>query len=149
MPYLAQLNIGKLRYPIDHPNTQEFVENIDRINQLAEASPGFVWRLKDDTGNATSIQVFSDPMMIVNMSVWESIDSLKQFVYRSDHIQIMQKRQQWFEKYDEPFVVLWWVTEGYLLTLSDAKQKLALLTKKGATVEAFSFRKTFDPLKSA
>ncbi|MEM8969345.1 MAG: DUF3291 domain-containing protein [Bacteroidota bacterium] len=145
MPHLAQLNIGTLRYPIDHPNTQEFVDNIDRINQLAERSPGFVWRLKDEAGNATNFQVFPNPMTIVNMSVWENADLLKQYVYRSDHAQIMRKRQQWFEKHDGSFMVLWWIPEGHLPTLAEAKQRLELLEKNGETAEAFTFRKMFNP----
>ncbi|WKN42863.1 DUF3291 domain-containing protein [Tunicatimonas pelagia] len=143
MPHLAQLNVGTLRYPIDHPNIQEFVENLDRINQLAERSLGFVWRLQDEAGSATSFQVFPDPMTIVNMSVWENANVLKQYVYLSDHAQIMRKRQQWFEKHDGAFMVLWWVPEGHRPTLAEAKQRLELLKKNGETAEAFTFRKIF------
>ncbi|MEM9674228.1 MAG: DUF3291 domain-containing protein [Cyclobacteriaceae bacterium] len=145
MPHLAQLNIGKLLHPIDHPKISEFVESIDRINRLAENSPGFVWRLKDESGNATDFHPFGNPLIIVNMSVWESVEALKQYVYRSDHVNIMRKRHEWFEKHDKPFMVLWWIPEGHLPTVEEAKQRLALLQEKGETAEAFTFRRIFDP----
>ncbi|MEO0332008.1 MAG: DUF3291 domain-containing protein [Bacteroidota bacterium] len=143
MSHLAQLNIAKLRFPIDHPQISEFVENLDRINELAEASPGFVWRLKDESGNATDLHPFGDPLIIVNMSVWENVEVLKQYAYHSDHVNIMRKRHKWFEKHTAPFMVLWWIPEGHLPTVEEAKQRLALLQENGETVEAFTFRKPF------
>jgi len=145
MYHLAQLNIGRLRYPIDHPQISEFVENIDRINRLAEKSPGFVWRLQTEAGNATDLHPFGDPLLIVNMSVWESIDALKRFTYQSAHVEIMRKRQQWFEKHSGPFMVLWWVPVGHIPTIEEAKERLSRLKEKGESSEAFTFREVFDP----
>ena len=144
MSHLAQLNIAKLLKPIDHPQIAEFVDNLDRINALAESSKGFVWRLKDDDNNATSIQAFDDPMYIVNMSVWESVESLKDFVYRSGHMEIMRKRSNWFERPKDHTMVLWWVPEGHMPSLEEAKSKLEFLNKHGESPNAFTFRIIFS-----
>src|SRR5436190_10799386 len=107
--YLAQVNIARMLAPIDSPVMEDFVANLDRINALAEASNGFVWRLKDDTNNATSIKIFDDDFLIVNMSVWENIDVLSQFVYQSDHVEIFKRRKEWFQKMPEMHMALWYV----------------------------------------
>ncbi len=146
MYHLAQLNIARLLKPIDHPQIKEFVDNLDRINELAEQSDGFVWRLKDETGNATAISVFNDPLIIVNMSVWESIPHLKSFVYDSNHKEIMRKRRNWFEKPTEPHMVLWWVVAGHTPSPEEAKQMLLHLTRHGPTTRAFTFQQVFPPL---
>lgn len=146
MYHLAQLNIARLLKPIDHPQIKEFVDNLDRINELAEQSYGFVWRLKDETGNATGISVFNDPLIIVNMSVWESIPHLKSFVYDSNHKEIMRKRRNWFEKPTEPHMVLWWVVAGHTPSPEEAKQMLLHLTRHGPTTRAFTFQRVFPPL---
>lgn len=145
MYHLAQLNIARLLHPIDHPQISEFVDNLDRINQLAERSPGFAWRLQDETGNATEITAFDDPMIIVNMSVWESLEALKNFTFQSDHLKIMGKRRQWFEKPASPYLVLWWIPIGHRPTLQEAKSKLENLRQHGERASAFSFRQVFPP----
>lgn len=141
MYHLAQVNIGKLLHPMDHPQIAEFANNLDRINQLAEQSPGFVWRLKDETGNATSLQHFPDPLMIVNMSVWESAEDLKNFVYRSDHIHIYLKRADWFAPHESAYMAMWWIPAGHIPTVGEAKERLDYLNLHGESEYVFTFRK--------
>ncbi|MEQ9437561.1 MAG: DUF3291 domain-containing protein [Cyclobacteriaceae bacterium] len=145
MYHLAEINIGKLRYPIDHPQIAEFAENLDRINEIAEKSPGFVWRLQDESGNATEFHPFGDPLIIVNMSVWEGIEELKQYAFQTEHVQFMRKRQEWFEKHVGAYLVMWWVPTGHRPTIDEAKKRLSLLQAQGDTPEAFTFKKIFDP----
>ncbi|MFN8441105.1 MAG: DUF3291 domain-containing protein [Caldilineaceae bacterium] len=142
--HLAQLNIARMLAPIDDPLLAEFVANLDRINALADHAPGFVWRLQNESGNATELRPFEDDLMIVNMSVWESLASLKEYVYKSAHAEIMRKRRQWFEKMDETFTVLWWVPAGTIPTIEEAKERLQHLRHHGETAYAFSFRRNFD-----
>ena len=139
---LAQVNIGRLRAPVDHPMIKDFFDNLDPINALAEASPGFVWRLKGEGNNASDLQPFEDPLMAINMSVWTDIPSLGAFVYRSGHIAFMRRRREWFEHMDL-FMVLWWVPAGHRPTIEEAKAKLALLEAHGPTPNAFSFKVPF------
>jgi hypothetical protein len=142
---IAQLNIGTIRGPIDSPIMAEFVANLDRINALAERSPGFVWRLQTDEGNATAIRPFPDENIAVNLSVWRDIESLNAFVYRSAHVEIMRRRKEWFEKMSEQFLVLWWVRKGHRPTIEEAIARLAILRANGPTAEAFNFRISFPP----
>ena len=135
--HLAQLNIGRLLKPIDHPQIAEFVNNLDSINALAESSPGFIWRMQDDSGNATHIKVFDDPLIIANMSVWESVEALKDFTYQSGHVEFMKKRTQWFEKYKSNYMVLWWIPVGHRPSLAEATERLAHLDANGATPSCF------------
>jgi len=140
---LAQVNIARALAPMDSPVLAEFVANLDRINGLAESSEGFVWRLKDDTNNATSIRMYDDDFLIVNMSVWKNIDALFQFAYRSDHVEIFKKRAQWFEKMAEMHMALWYVPQGHYPDVKEAAERLNYLRKHGDTPFAFSFRKKF------
>jgi len=143
---LAQLNIGVIKGPIDSPVMAEFVANLDRINALAERTPGFVWRLQTEEGNATAIRPYPEnENMAVNMSVWKDVDSLRLFVFHSEHVQIMRRRQEWFEKMTEAFLVLWWVPRGHRPGIEEAKAKLEMLRAKGSTAEAFTFRQAFPP----
>lgn len=139
---LAQVNIGRLRAPVDHPMIKDFFDNLDPINALAEASPGFVWRLKGEGNNASDLQPFEDPMIAINMSTWTDIPSLGAFVYRSGHIEFMRRRREWFEHMDL-YMVLWWVPAGHRPTIDEAKAKLALLEANGPTPEAFTFKVPF------
>ena len=141
--HLAQINIGRLRAPVDDPKIADFVANLDRINALADASPGFVWRLVGEGGNATDIQPDADdPLMAMNMSVWESPQALGAFVYRSDHIAIMRRRAEWFEKI-ELYMALWWVPVGHRPSVAEGWGKVQTLRRLGPTAEAFTFRTTF------
>ena len=150
---LAQLNIGIIKGPIDSPVMAEFVANLDRINALAERTPGFVWRLQTEEGNATAIRAYPEnENMAVNMSVWKDVASLNRYVYSSEHVQIMRRRREWFEKMDQAFLVLWWVPRGHRPGIEEAKARLELLRAKGSTKDAFTFRQAFpapdaDPAK--
>lgn len=140
---LAQINIAKALAPLDSPLLAEFISALDPINKLAEESLGFVWRLKDDTGNATHIQLFDDPMIIVNMSVWETREALFDYVYKSAHTAFLSRRKEWFTHLDRPYVALWWIKAGHVPTLMEAKEKLELIQKYGPTAEAFTLKKYF------
>ena len=142
--HLAQINVGRTLAPLDDPQLAGFVERLDDINALADRSPGFVWRLQSESGNATDIQVSADPNFIVNMSVWEDLDSLFAYVYRSDHLQVMAQRRQWFEKPSGAFMALWWLPAGTLPEVSEGLERIALLERSGATPEAFTFKQPFD-----
>jgi hypothetical protein len=140
---LAQINIGKLRAPVDDPAIAEFVANLDRINALADEAPGFIWRLTGAGNNATDIQpVADDPLMAMNMSVWESVAALGAFVYRSDHVAVMRRRAAWFEKL-ELYMALWWVPAGHRPSVAEGWGKVETLRRLGPTPEAFTFRQTF------
>ena len=139
---LAQLNIATLKAPLDDPIMAEFVANLDRINTLADQSPGFVWRLQSEQGNATELRPFGDEIL-VNLSVWQNVDALRQYVYRSAHTDIMRRRKQWFERMTEAYMVLWWVPVGHRPDPVEAKARLELLKQHGPTPEAFSFRHPF------
>jgi hypothetical protein len=142
--HLAQVNVGRFIKPVEDPANADFINALDHVNALAEASPGFVWRLTGDGNNATDIKPFpDDPNMAINMSVWESIDALAAFVYRNmDHRGVMRRRREWFEE-RQVYMALWWVPAGTLPTIEDAKAKLALLEQLGPTQEAFTFRQPF------
>jgi hypothetical protein len=141
--HLAQINIGRLRAPVGDPMIADFAANLDRINALADASPGFVWRLTGGGGNATDIRPdANDPLMAVNMSVWENPQTLGAFVYRSDHLPIMRRRAEWFEKL-ELFMALWWVPIGDTPTVEEGMGKVETLRRLGPTAQAFTFRETF------
>jgi len=140
---LAQLNIGIIRGPMDSPVMAEFAANLDRINALAESSPGFVWRLQTPEGNATAIRPFENESMLLNMSVWQDPDSLRKFVYRSAHADIMRRRREWFEKLGEAILVLWWVPRGHRPSVEEAIARLELLRRNGPHSEAFTFREMY------
>lgn len=144
--HLAQINIGRLNHPVDDPRVAEFMDNLDPINALAEASPGFVWRLKDDSGNATAIRGFEDPTILPNLTVWESIESLKDYVFKTDHAKFLRKRREWFQPMDDlPVLTMWWVPAGHIPTLDEARERVEHLAANGPSAHAFSFRPTFEP----
>jgi hypothetical protein len=142
---LAQLNIGIIKGPMDSPVMAEFAANLERINALAERSPGFVWRLPTEDGDATAIRPFADETMLVNMSVWRDVESLNSYVYSSAHLEVMRRRREWFERMSDAFLVLWWVTKGHRPGVAEAIAKLEILRSKGPTPEAFTFRTAFPP----
>jgi hypothetical protein len=139
---LAQLNIARLAAPVDSPELVDFVANLDRINALADAAPGFVWRLQTEDGDATAIRHFGEDY-IVNMSVWRDIESLHDYVYRSAHVKVMRRRKEWFERMREAYMVLWWVPAGHRPSLDEAEARLRSLREKGPSVDAFNFKKPF------
>lgn len=138
MPHVAQINIGTMVAPTDDPRVAEFMEALDRVNAIADSAPGFVWRLQTDDGNATSIQIFPDPLTLVNMSVWESVDALKSYVYQSDHVDFFRRRAAWFVP-DAKRVALWWVAPGTVPTLDDAVRRVEFLERRGPSPYAFGF----------
>lgn len=146
--HLAQINVARLIAPLDDPRIADFVANLERINALAESSPGFVWRLTGEGDNATDLAPFDDPMIIPNMSVWQSPETLGAFVYRSAHVEIMRRRREWFAPMDV-FMALWWVPVGRLPTVEEAVLRLETLRRLGPTQDAFTFRDIFPAPESA
>jgi hypothetical protein len=142
--HLAEINIARMLAPLDDPIMAEFVANLVAINTLAEKSPGFVWRLQTEEGDATSLRIFDDEKIIINMSVWESVEALFQFAYNTQHTDFFRRRKEWFEKMDTPVLVMWWVPAGHNPTLAEAKEKLELLEKHGPTPLAFTFKQRFS-----
>ena len=140
--HLTQLNIAILKEPLDSPVLADFIANLERINALAENSPGYIWRLKTEEGNATAFRPL-DENTIVNMSVWKDIESLRHYVYRSAHTEIMSRRKEWFERMPEAFMVLWWIPENHIPTINEALDKLEHLRQHGPTPNAFTFRNSF------
>ncbi|KGJ86763.1 DUF3291 domain-containing protein [Colwellia psychrerythraea] len=141
--HLAQLNIARAKYSLDAPEIKDFVDNLEPVNNLAESSEGFVWRLKDEQGDATNIQAFSDLDVIVNMSVWESTDALKNFMFRTHHRNFLRRKKEWFHNIAEDSYVLWWVPKGHIPTIEEAVEKLDFLRSNGDTPYAFTFKSNF------
>ena len=140
---LAQINIGRTTAPLDDPSMAEFMAALDPVNAIADASPGFVWRLQDDSGHATYIRVFDDPRMIINLSVWESVEALREFSYRGQHTAVLARRKDWFEKLDRPHLALWWTRAGSRPTAAEGLARLDHLHRHGPTEHAFTFTKPF------
>lgn len=145
--HLAQLNIAKAKYSLEAPEIKEFIDNLAPVNNLAESSEGFIWRLKDENGDATSIQAFSDPDVIVNMSVWDSTDALKNFMFRTHHRNFLRRKKEWFQNIPEDSYVLWWVPVGHVPTIEEAIEKLDFLRSNGDTPNAFTFKSNFSALE--
>jgi hypothetical protein len=152
-PHLSQLNIARPRGPLDGPMMAEFMANLERINGLGDDSPGFVWRLQGEGGNATALEQPFGPDLIVNLTVWRDIESLRSFVFRSEHVAFLRRRGEWFGKLAGPPAVLWWVPAGHRPSLAEAKERLDRLTRLGPTAAAFTFAHAFgadgEPLRRA
>ena len=143
---LAQLNIAQAKYDLNAPQIKDFVDNLDIVNATAEDNPGFVWRLKDDSGSATNIQAFDDPNMLVNMSIWRDVDSLKDFMFRTHHKDFMRRKGEWFHKLPQANYVMWWIEENHRPTIEEALARLEHLREHGESAYAFSFKKVFNKL---
>lgn len=146
--HLAQLNIAHARAPLDSPLLAPFLEAIDELNALADAAPGFVWRLEDDASDlpgATGIQAYDDPATIVNLSVWTSREALWDFTYSGAHLAIMRRRREWFHGIAAAHLVLWWVEPGTVPSVEDAVDRLEHLREHGPAPQAFTFKVPFDP----
>jgi hypothetical protein len=142
--HLAQVNIGRFRAPLEDPIMEGFRAQLDPINALADRAPGFVWRLQTEEGNATAIRPYAgDGLMAINLSVWESLESLRQFVYKSPHVETLRGRQQWFEPIDGPILALWWIPAGHIPTVAEAQERVQHLKEHGPTAHAFTFRTPF------
>ena len=141
--HLAQINIGRLVAPTGDPQLADFVAQLDPVNHLADAAPGFVWRLQSSSGNATGVVFNDDPLVIVNMSVWESLAALRDYTYASHHMRVFRDRAKWFGKMDKPHYCLWWLPAGHLPTVAEGKQRLEHYQTHGATPFAFWFSQSF------
>jgi heme-degrading monooxygenase HmoA len=138
---LAQLNIGRVRFPIDSPEMASFVEQLADVNAAAEAADGFIWRLRDDGPGSTSFRMFGDDRTMVNMSVWRDLESLRAFVIgQAQHRTALQDRHRWFERASEPMTVCWYVQEGHEPTLQEAESMLVRLREEGEQDGLFPFR---------
>jgi hypothetical protein len=147
--HLAQVNVATLRFPLDGPELAGFVAQLEPINALADGTPGFVWRLQTEDGDATSIRPFEDERVMVNLSVWESLEALRGFVYATRHLDVMRHRREWFRRMPDPYLALWWVPAGTIPTVAQAKERLELLAGQGPTAGAFTFREPFPEPASA
>jgi len=143
--HLAQLNIAHLLEPLDSELLADFVANLDRINTLAEQSDGFIWRLVDEIPDLPNFGFDAD--YIVNLSVWDSVEALHNYVYRSAHIEVMRRKLEWFHKMPRSHMVLWWVPAGTIPSPLEAKEKLRFLQQHGPTEQAFTFRQAFSKPK--
>ena len=142
---LAQVNIACAKDDLDSPLLQGFVDWLDEVNALADHAPGFVWRLQTEDGDATSIQAFDDPRLIINMSVWRDIESLKHFVYKTTHVELIRARTQWFQSIESVHQAMWWVEAGHVPDLQEAKDRIEHLQLHGANQTAFTFAKPYPP----
>ncbi|MBT8274333.1 MAG: DUF3291 domain-containing protein [Bacteroidia bacterium] len=141
---LAQVNIAKMLAPIDDPIMADFVNNLDRINAIADKSEGFVWRLQGEENNATAIQAFEDDTLIINMSVWTDMNALFNFTYKSNHIEVFKRKKEWFSKLTDLHMAFWFVEEGHVPTPSEAKERLKYINEHGETPYAFTFKNRFS-----
>jgi hypothetical protein len=141
--HLAQVNVATLRAPLDGPELAGFVAQLEPLNALADQSPGFVWRLQTEDGDATAIRPFDDDRVMVNLSVWASLEALRSFVYATGHLDVMRHRRAWFHRMPDPYLALWWLPAGTIPTVAEAKERLELLAAKGPTTDAFTFRAPF------
>jgi len=143
--HLAQVNIARARFPIDDPGMADFMAQLDEINALADHAPGFVWRLQDESGNATEFQPYDDPRILINLSVWKSVDALFEFVYKTAHSKVMRRRHDWFEKPNTPHMCLWWTPADEHPTTLDGTTRLLHLSQFGPSASAFTFKERFPP----
>jgi hypothetical protein len=143
---IAQVNMGRIKAPLDDPSMAGFMNRLDELNALADKTPGFVWRLQTGEGNATYFRPYEhDDRILLNMSVWEDIESLKHYVYRTMHAELLRQRHEWFEKFEGTFTALWWVPAGHRPSIDEAKKRIAHLDANGPTEFAFTFKTIFPP----
>ena len=146
--HIAQVNVAQAKAGTESEVMQGFVSRLDEINALADRADGFVWRLKEDSGSATAIRVFDDPLLLINMSVWANVESLKHYVYKSLHVELIKDREAWFNKMGESHQALWWIPAGHIPSTVEAQKKLEYIRKHGSSAEAFTFAKPFPmPIK--
>src|ERR1035438_9493012 len=143
--HIAQVNIGRVKAPIEDPIMAGFVNRLVEINALADGSPGFVWRLQTSAGDATYLRPYDDDRILVNMSVWESVETLRRYVYQTAHVELLRRRQQWFEQFVGVYTALWWVPAGHIPGVDEAKKRLAHLEQHGPSQFAFTFKTVIPP----
>jgi hypothetical protein len=144
---LAEINIARMKgVDINDPIMTEFVDNLVLVNTLAETSEGFIWRLKDDeSSNSTAFNPYNDEQVIINISVWESIETLENYVFKTFHTDFLKRRKEWFQTYGKASTAMWWIPEGQFPTIEEAVEKLDTLQKNGASEQVFNFRKKYLP----
>lgn len=142
---LAQVNVARVIAPLADPAMADFVANLEPINALADASPGFVWRFQTDAGDATAVRPYDDDRVIINFSVWEDLESLRAFVYRGSHGAIMKRRREWFERVTDAYSAIWWVPAGHVPSLAEAVARMDLLKRSGPSPDAFTFQSAYPP----
>ncbi len=143
--HLAQYNVAKLVAPLEDLRLAEFRARLDEINQLGDRSPGFVWRHQNADGNSTGTRVGADPLVVINYTVWESLDSLFEYTYHSDHVEVFRKRRDWFADHaGAPYFVMWWIPAGHIPSVEEAEERLAYLAEHGPSAHAFTFKQRFD-----
>ncbi len=140
---LAHANVARMLGPIEDSIMAGFVERLEPLNLLADESPGFVWRYQTDEGDATEVRVFNDELILFNMSVWESIEALENYVYRSNHIEALQKKAEWFERAERAPLALWWIEAGHIPSVEEAKERFDLLWRDGPSADVFTFKDRF------
>ena len=143
---IAQLNVGRAVSRLDQAPMAGFMARLDDLNALADRSPGFVWRLQGEAGNNTYLRPYEDERIIVNMSVWETVDHLRAYVYATPHAELLKQRRDWFEKPEGLILALWWIPAGHIPSIDEAKERLASLEQHGPTQFAFTFKTTFPPI---
>lgn len=143
--HIAEVNIARMKAALDDPVMAGFVARLDEINAIADRAPGFVWRLQTPEGNATYLRPFDDDRILFNLSVWETVEHLKDYVYRSMHNEVFRKRQNWFKKFEGAYIALWWVPPAHIPSIDEAKKRLAHLEEHGPTEFAFTFKQVFPP----
>jgi heme-degrading monooxygenase HmoA len=143
--HLAQVNIGRARGEMTDPVMADFAARLAEINALADRSPGFVWRLQTEDGDATAVRPYDDARLLINLSVWSDLESLRAYVYRSAHAEVMRRRREWFERLERIYVALWWVPAGHHPSVEEAVARLAHLEQHGPGAHAFGFGQPFDP----
>lgn len=141
---LAEINIARMKgVNIDDPIMKEFVDNLNKVNEIAENSDGFVWRLKDEDNNATNLNPYNDEQIIVNYSIWENIETLEHYMYKTFHSEFLKRRKEWFLSFGQVSTAMWWVKKGEIPTLSEAIEKLDYLQKNGASEIVFSLKQKY------
>ncbi len=143
--HVAQVNIGRIRADLDDPIMAGFVDRLEEINALADASPGFVWRLQTPEGNNTYLRPFADDRTLLNMSVWKTVEELRHFAFKTAHVELLRRRHAWFEKFEGAYAALWWVPSGHIPGVDEAKRRIAHLDAQGPTEFAFTFKSVFPP----
>jgi uncharacterized protein DUF3291 len=143
--HIAQVNIGRIKAPLDDSLMAGFVARLDEINALADHSPGFVWRLQASAGNATYLRPYDDDRILLNMSVWETIGALRQYIYGTAHVELLRQRHEWFEKFNGAYAALWWAPAGHTPGIDEARKRLAYLDAHGPTQFAFTLQAVFEP----
>ncbi|SDJ39792.1 DUF3291 domain-containing protein [Streptomyces indicus] len=143
--HLAQVNVGRLQAPLDSAQLKDFTEGLVPVNAVADRSDGFVWRLQDESGDATDFRILGDPELLINLSVWRDVDALNTFMYSGRHRELLKRRREFFHRLEEAVTALWWVPAGHLPSVEEAGERLLHLREHGPSAYAFSLRRSFPP----